>query len=94
MEPAEITALVTAASAVITCIATVSTGWLRARVQVNRDREESRRRYARSLPGGSRILDLGDRGLVIEVGRREEGTGGTQRDQPAAARRRAGRQQR
>ncbi|MEU6555359.1 hypothetical protein ABZ915_34625 [Streptomyces sp. NPDC046915] len=75
MEP-DTTAVVTMAGAVITAITTIAGGWLKARVHLRRYREESRRQHVRILPAGSRIIDLGEHGIVIEVGGREGGAGG------------------
>lgn len=74
MEPVTTTAAVLAA--VGGALTAITTGWLKARVQQRRDREESRRQHVHSLPAGSRIIDLGERGIVIEVGAREGRAGG------------------
>ena len=44
--------------------------WLRAGGDRQRARERSRHDYVCSLPSGSRIIDLGKNGLVIEIGPR------------------------
>ncbi|MCX5327849.1 hypothetical protein [Streptomyces sp. NBC_00140] len=75
MDPAT-TAVVTMAGAVITAITTIASGWLKARVQLRRSREESRQKHVRTLPTGSRIIDLGERGIIIEVGGKEGRAGG------------------
>ncbi|MGW3820489.1 hypothetical protein [Streptomyces sp. NPDC005046] len=62
--------------AAITAITTITGGWLKARSQLGRSREESRREHVRTLPKGSRIIDLGERGIVIEVGDEEGAAGG------------------
>jgi hypothetical protein len=62
--------VIAAASTGIGAAATVIATWLRARSLRQQAREKSRRKYLRSLPGGSRVIDLGDHGVVIEVGPR------------------------
>jgi hypothetical protein len=60
---------VTAAASAMTCAAsTVATAWIRSRSQLQRVREEARRDHVHGLPPGSRVIDLGGRGIVIEVG--------------------------
>ncbi|WP_061296981.1 hypothetical protein [Herbidospora cretacea] len=55
---------------IIIATATALAGlWLRVHLQRIRLREESRRDHIRHLPPGSRVLDLGSRGVVIDVGR-------------------------
>jgi hypothetical protein len=49
--------------------------WVWERVAVSRAREASRRDHARQLPPGSRIVDLGRHGMVIDVGCGEDLTG-------------------
>ncbi|MEY9842012.1 hypothetical protein ABH941_007295 [Streptacidiphilus sp. EB103A] len=73
MEPA----VTTVALAAVSGVATLGMGWLKARVQQRRAREESRRQYVRTLPAYSRIIDLGEHGIMIEVGAREGGAGGS-----------------
>jgi hypothetical protein len=67
--------VIAAASTGIGAAATVITAWLRARSLRQQAREKSRREYLRSLPGGSRVVDLGDHGVVIEVGPGGSGAG-------------------
>jgi hypothetical protein len=57
-----------AASAVTGAAVTVATAWLRARCQRQQAREESRRDHLHHLPPGSRVVDLGEHGMMIEVG--------------------------
>ncbi|WP_405600370.1 hypothetical protein OG741_21825 [Streptomyces sp. NBC_01410] len=71
MDPVTTAALATTAGGALTCITTITAGWLKARLQLRRAREESRRQHVRMLPTGSRIIDLGKRGIVIEVGTRK-----------------------
>ncbi|MGW8877648.1 hypothetical protein [Streptomyces mirabilis] len=66
-----------AAAAACGALTTMIAGWLKVRVQLWRAREESRRQHVRTLPAGSRIIDLGERGIVIEVGAQEGRAGGT-----------------
>lgn len=62
---------VTAAACALTgAVTTMAGAWLRARSQRQRAREKSRRDHLRDLPPGSRIIDLGEHGIVIEVGDR------------------------
>jgi hypothetical protein len=49
--------------------------WLRSRVQCRQAREASRRDHVRCLPPGSRIVDLGERGVIVEVGGRAASAG-------------------
>jgi len=49
--------------------------WLRSRVQCRQAREVSRRDHVRCLPPGSRIVDLGERGVIVEVGGRTASAG-------------------
>ena len=65
MDAMTITAALSALAGSATTIATV---WLRTRSQETRARENSRRSQMRELPPGSRIVDLGRRGMVIDVG--------------------------
>ncbi|WP_282203614.1 hypothetical protein [Kitasatospora fiedleri] len=67
MDPG-ITLLATTAG---TLVISVTAAWFKARVQVRRERELSRRQHLRALPAGSRIVDLGERGMLIEVGERK-----------------------
>ena len=64
-----------AASAGMGAATTMAAAWLRARSQRQRAREKTRRDYLRGLPPGSRVIDLGDHGIVIEVGARAAGAG-------------------
>jgi hypothetical protein len=65
VDPATIQALVTA---VCGAAGVVMAAWVRARVQRHRAREAARRDHLRDLPPGSRVIDLGEHGIVIEVG--------------------------
>jgi hypothetical protein len=49
-------------------VATIAVAWLRARGQRQRVRERARHDEVRSLPPGSRMVDLGRHGLVIDIG--------------------------
>lgn len=73
MDPATVTVILTAAGGTATAIAT---RWLRARVQCTQAREASRRQHVTRLPAGSRIIDRGSQGIVIEVGTGEGNAGG------------------
>jgi hypothetical protein len=67
MDAVTIAAVVPAITSAGVAIARV---WLRAGGERQRVRERSRHDYACSLPSGSRIIDLGKNGLVIEIGPR------------------------
>jgi hypothetical protein len=67
--------VIAAASTGMGAAATIIAAWLRARGLREQAREKSRRDYLRSLPGGSRVIDLGDHGVVIEVGPRGASSG-------------------
>jgi hypothetical protein len=75
MDP-DTTVVVTMTGAAITALTTIARVWLKTRGQARRSREESRRQHLRILPSGSRIIDLGERGIIIEVGGREGRAGG------------------
>lgn len=45
--------------------------WARAKIETRVAREVARRTHVSTLPPGSRIRDLGDRGITIEVGSRD-----------------------
>lgn len=64
-----------AVSAVSGAEATVAVAWLRTHSQLRRARERSRHGHLRDLPPGSRVVDLGRHGLVIEIGPRPVGDG-------------------
>lgn len=68
-----ITLSAAAVPAVTGAVTTIATAWLRARSQELRAREESRSVCRPGLPPGSRIIDLGEHGIVIEVGGRAAG---------------------
>lgn len=72
MDPATAASIATAANA------TASFWMIQAwrRVQQDRAREASRRAHVRDLPPGSRIRDLGSRGILIEIGTGGEGGSG------------------
>lgn len=66
---------VTAAlSALAGSATTVVTVWLRARSRERQSRDRSSRKAVQSLPPGSRIVDLGRHGVIIDIGGRA-GTG-------------------
>jgi hypothetical protein len=65
---------VTAAlSALAGSATTIVTAWLRARARRLQSRDRSRRNAVRDLPPGSRIVDLGRHGVIIEVGSKPGG---------------------
>ena len=49
--------------------------WAWKRVAERQAREASRCDHVHHLPAGSRIVDLGRHGMIIDVGTREERTG-------------------
>lgn len=55
-------------SVITGAVGTAVSVWVRGRVQRCRAREEARIEHLHRLPPGSRLIDLGERGLVIEVG--------------------------
>lgn len=65
MDPATMQAL---ATAVCGAAGVVMAAWVRGRAQRHRAREAARRDHLRDLPHGSRVIDLGEHGMVIEVG--------------------------
>lgn len=65
MDPVQIAAAV---SAVLVAGVTVVGAWLRSVVSREKSREVARRDLVRRLPEGSRILDLGKHGILIEFG--------------------------
>ncbi len=65
MEPTAIGVLVTAVTG---AAAALLRAWICSRVQRQQAREASRRDHVRCLPPGSRIVDWGERGMMIEVG--------------------------
>lgn len=66
------TAAVTAAVAAIPVVVRV---WAWQAVAWRRAREQARCDHLRHLPPGSRVVDLGRHGMVIEVGGRDDGPG-------------------
>lgn len=52
---------------------TIVTVWLRSRCRERQSRDQSSRKTAQALPPGSRIVDLGRRGVIIDVGTRTVG---------------------
>jgi hypothetical protein len=60
--------LATAVAAATSVIGTVVTVCARSRVSWQQARERARADHVRHLPPGSRLVDLGARGLTIEVG--------------------------
>ncbi|GAA3613449.1 hypothetical protein GCM10022419_118190 [Nonomuraea rosea] len=65
MDPVQVGAIV---SAVLVAGVTIVGAWLRSVVRRERNRDVARRDLVRRLPTGSRILDLGKRGMLIEFG--------------------------
>jgi hypothetical protein len=65
LESTTIAALVTAVTG---AAAAFMRAWLLSRVQRQKAREASRCDHVRCVPPGSRIVDLGERGMMIEVG--------------------------
>jgi hypothetical protein len=63
------------AAAAFTAAASVITPWLRSRSRRQLAREASRRDHVSRLPPGSRIVDLGSHGMVIDVGGAPAGAG-------------------
>jgi hypothetical protein len=59
---------VTIASAIVGATATVLGVWLSWRAARCRSQDAARRHYADCLPPGSRIVDLGKHGAVIDIG--------------------------
>jgi hypothetical protein len=53
---------------------TIATVWLRARGQRLQARDEPRRSQLCDLPPGSRIVDFGRHGTVIDIGGQASGT--------------------
>lgn len=63
------TATVTAVATTITAgVSAGANAWLQARARQQRAREDARGRQLRQLPPGSRLIDFGEHGIVIEVG--------------------------
>ena len=75
MDPVTLTAVV---STVVAAASAGASAWLQARVRQQRAREQARGAQLRELPPGSRVIDLGKHGIVIEVG--SERAGQTDRD--------------
>ena len=63
-----------ALSALAGSATTITITWLRTRAQRLRAHDQSRRDTARHLPPGSRIVDLGAHGMIIDVGSASGGT--------------------
>jgi hypothetical protein len=61
---------VDAAVAILVVVATIPRAWISSVVARHRAREESRYRCLRALPPGSRVVDLGEHGMLIDVGGR------------------------
>ena len=70
MDAAEWTASVTAA---VAAVPVVVRAWSRQAAAQRRAREQARCDHLRHLPPGSRVVDLGRHGMVIEVGGRDDG---------------------
>jgi hypothetical protein len=60
--------MVSIVTVAVGAISAVVNAWLQISVQRQRLREESRRDHVRPLLSRSRIVDLGEGGIVIEVG--------------------------
>jgi hypothetical protein len=69
MDAVIVTAVTAAVSAVAGAGATIARAWIKARGR-QRATEESGRDRLSDLPLGSRVIDFGDHGMVIEVGGR------------------------
>jgi hypothetical protein len=61
-----------AASAITGATAATARAWLHTRMQRQQAREHSRREHLQRLPPGSRVVDLGEHGIVIDVGGRAD----------------------
>jgi preprotein translocase subunit YajC len=62
MDPVTLTAVVST----VTAAASVgASAWLQARVRQQRAREQARGEQLRELPPGSRVIDLGEHGIVV-----------------------------
>jgi hypothetical protein len=70
MEPAEWAAT---AAAAVTAIPVIVRVWSWQLAAGRRDRERARCDHLRRLPPGSRVVDLGRHGMVIEVGGQDDG---------------------
>jgi hypothetical protein len=68
MDPATIAVPVATAAGAVSA---VPQAWVRSRAQRPKVREVSRRDHVRRLPPGSQVIDLGDRGVTIEIGNSE-----------------------
>lgn len=64
MDPALVTVIV----AIVGIASTIVSAWLRHNLRCERHREAARRDHIRHLPAGSRVVDLGKRGMLIEIG--------------------------
>ena len=73
MEPVTIVAVSTVCAGAVSAALRV---WAWQRVARSRGREVARRQYLRCLPAGSRVVDLGDHCLVIDIGDGEGGPDG------------------
>ena len=65
MDATSVTAVLSALAGSTTTVAAI---WLRTRGQQMRAREKARRGELRDLPPGTRVVDLGKHGLIIDVG--------------------------
>lgn len=70
-----------AAGGLAASFSAIAAAWLRQRAKSLKAREDARRDHVRHLPPGSHLVDLGQRGIVIEVGERA-----TREGQPDALR--------
>ena len=57
-----------AGTAVLGVLGTLGAVWLREHRRRRQLREQARRDHVRCLPPGSRIVDLGGYGMVIDIG--------------------------
>lgn len=55
-------------TAVTGAVLALAGSWFRARIQRHRAREEARADHVRNLGPGSRLVDLGENGILIEFG--------------------------
>jgi hypothetical protein len=65
---------VAALSATASAATTIVTAWLRARSRERQERFRSSSKAVQALPPGSRVVDLGRHGTIIDVGGRAPGS--------------------
>jgi preprotein translocase subunit YajC len=70
-----VTIALAAVPAVCAAVATIAVAWLQVRGRRQQARDRARQDHVCSLPPGSRVVDLGRHGLVIEIGPRPGGEG-------------------